>query len=444
MFFDERFNFIPEGSTSERVLAISEMTDPHNPEPLDIIAAKAPKNGYAYIYVSNESDEHVYFDNLQVTHLRGRIIEENHYYAYGLKIASLSSKKLGYLAEGSLKNNYLYQGNYAEYDEDIGWHDFALRSYDAQLGRFWQTDPYDEFASGYTGMGNDPVNMVDPSGGWAATGIFEGMSQAGIIATTTLAGAIVGSIVDKLSGGDGWNGAAIGAGVGLGSNFASGIVNQLGNLGTHLPAVAGNILNVLNRPTVSAPNPSTPNTPPNSLIRVYIKHGKKKADGGDNSWDKWDGHTLLQIDNTIYHFYPTKYRGTKDLEPNGYDDKADMKETWYSNGEVGTMDINDQGTKDYFSARENAKFGFSVFEFSITPAQKTSLLSNINKSIANPPDYMTLGTRCQSWVSRMLRNATVLPNSMGSYSWSTVPFSKALFRKFPGKLIYKTFSTKVP
>ena len=64
-----------------------------------------------------------------------------------------------------MKNNYLYQGSYSDYDDDIGWNDFALRSYDAQVGRFWQCDPYDEFASGYTGMGNDPVNMVDPSGG---------------------------------------------------------------------------------------------------------------------------------------------------------------------------------------------------------------------------------------------------------------------------------------
>lgn len=64
-----------------------------------------------------------------------------------------------------MKNNYLYQGSYSEYDDDIGWNDFALRSYDAQVGRFWQSDPYDEFASGYTGMGNDPVNKVDPSGG---------------------------------------------------------------------------------------------------------------------------------------------------------------------------------------------------------------------------------------------------------------------------------------
>ena len=98
----------------------------------------------------------MYFDNLQVSHTRGRIIEENHYYAFGLRIAGISSKKLGDVNEGSLKNDYLWQGDYSEFDEDIGWNDFALRSYDPQTGRFLQQDPYDQFASGYVGMGNDP------------------------------------------------------------------------------------------------------------------------------------------------------------------------------------------------------------------------------------------------------------------------------------------------
>ena len=47
-----------------------------------------------------------------------------------------------------------------------------LRSYDAQIGRFLQHDPYDQFASGYVGMGNDPGNMVDPTGGQAGPGFF--------------------------------------------------------------------------------------------------------------------------------------------------------------------------------------------------------------------------------------------------------------------------------
>ena len=83
----------------------------------------------------------------KVRHDRGRIIEENHYYAFGLKIAAISSK-----AYGAPNNNYLYQGNFSYFDDDLGWNDFELRSYDPQTGRFLQNDPYDQFASGYVGM----------------------------------------------------------------------------------------------------------------------------------------------------------------------------------------------------------------------------------------------------------------------------------------------------
>jgi RHS repeat-associated protein len=72
---------------------------------------------------------------------------------------------LGDVYEGSLKNNYLYQGAYAELDEDIGWNDFMLRNYDAQIGRWVQQDPFQEFASPYIGIGGDPVNNTDPTGG---------------------------------------------------------------------------------------------------------------------------------------------------------------------------------------------------------------------------------------------------------------------------------------
>jgi RHS repeat-associated protein len=41
--------------------------------------------------------------------------------------------------------------------------------YDAQIGRFLGIDPADQFPSGYTGMGNNPANMIDPSGMLAGT-----------------------------------------------------------------------------------------------------------------------------------------------------------------------------------------------------------------------------------------------------------------------------------
>ncbi len=102
----------------------------------------APKNGYAYIYLSNENDDAVYFDNLQIAFTRGRIIEEDHYYAFGLKIAGISSTKLGdNLYEGYLKNNNLYNDKELFDDGDLNWYDYGFRNYDAQIGRFPQLDP---------------------------------------------------------------------------------------------------------------------------------------------------------------------------------------------------------------------------------------------------------------------------------------------------------------
>jgi RHS repeat-associated protein len=106
-----------------------------------------------------------------VKSLRHTGYSQNRYYPYGLKIATLSAKKLADVYEGVVKNNYLYQGAFAELDEDIQWTDFPLRNYDAEIGRWVQQDPYQQFASPYTGMGDDPANNIDPSGGIVPGGI---------------------------------------------------------------------------------------------------------------------------------------------------------------------------------------------------------------------------------------------------------------------------------
>lgn len=55
-----------------------------------------------------------------------------------------------------------YQRIYSkEEEEETGYDEFALRTYDPTTGRWLSTDPYDQFASPYLGMGNDPVNKVD-------------------------------------------------------------------------------------------------------------------------------------------------------------------------------------------------------------------------------------------------------------------------------------------
>jgi len=58
LFFNERFEFVEECSSFKRVVQPGNGT-----APLVLANIKAPKNGYANLYLSNESDEAVYLCN---------------------------------------------------------------------------------------------------------------------------------------------------------------------------------------------------------------------------------------------------------------------------------------------------------------------------------------------------------------------------------------------
>ncbi len=120
------------------------------------------KNGYLYIYCSNESKLDVFFDNLQVVHTRGALLEETHYYPFGLTMAGISSK-----AAGKLDNKYKYNGIEHNNDFDLNMYDAFYRNLDPQTGRFWQIDPKIESAeawSPYSAMLNNPIRFSDPLG----------------------------------------------------------------------------------------------------------------------------------------------------------------------------------------------------------------------------------------------------------------------------------------
>ncbi|GJM63657.1 RHS repeat-associated core domain-containing protein [Persicobacter diffluens] len=51
--------------------------------------------------------------------------------------------------------------------EESGYNVFEARLYDPVIGRWISVDPARQFASGYVGMGNNPVNGVDPDGRWS-------------------------------------------------------------------------------------------------------------------------------------------------------------------------------------------------------------------------------------------------------------------------------------
>jgi len=63
-------------------------------------------------------------------------------------------------------NGYRYKFQGQEKDPETGKEAFQLRLWDSRIGRWLTTDPYGQYNSPYVGMGNDPINGIDPDGGW--------------------------------------------------------------------------------------------------------------------------------------------------------------------------------------------------------------------------------------------------------------------------------------
>jgi RHS repeat-associated protein len=120
------------------------------------------RNGWIYIYLSNESAQDVYFDNLVVNLTHGPLIEQKDYYAFGLEIPGLCTKAIKYKYE---ENRYRYNG--IEYDTAFGINEFEahFRDLDPAIGRWTTVDPSpNESESPYSSMGNNPISKMDPLG----------------------------------------------------------------------------------------------------------------------------------------------------------------------------------------------------------------------------------------------------------------------------------------
>ena len=118
------------------------------------VAVSGGQFKYEYDLKDHLGNTRITFDKDPLT-ASARVIQEDHYYPFGMRLPGLSY-------DYSSGNRHLFQSK--ELDPISGLYDFHARNYDPVLGRFYEVDPAGQFANSYNGMGNNPVNMIDPNG----------------------------------------------------------------------------------------------------------------------------------------------------------------------------------------------------------------------------------------------------------------------------------------
>ena len=167
VLFDDQFKLVDENSGVRQMKSA-----PDELQELGVDQLVAAKSGFLYVYTSNEVEQDVFFDNVNVALMSGPLLEETHYYPFGLTMAGISSNALKGM--NYPENRIRYNGKELQSGEfkdgsGLELYDYGARMYDAQIGRWGVIDPLSEKGrrwSPYVYALDNPIRFIDPDGMW--------------------------------------------------------------------------------------------------------------------------------------------------------------------------------------------------------------------------------------------------------------------------------------
>ena len=121
---------------------------------------KAEKDGFAEVYVANESTSDAWVDDMSITVSSPMLVQENHYDPWGLNLVGIEQ-------QGAPDYKFQYNGKEKQIELGLNWSDYGARMYDAQLGRWHVVDPLaDQMRrhSPYNYAFDNPIRFIDPDG----------------------------------------------------------------------------------------------------------------------------------------------------------------------------------------------------------------------------------------------------------------------------------------
>lgn len=166
ILFDEQFRPVTMGTNSGYIPIGNTPSDTYVLSPA---TATITTSGYLYVYCSNESNIDVYFDNLQVQQVQGPLLEDQHYYPFGLQMAGISDMAT---MPQNIENLYRFQGQELQHNEFSDGSGLEMYSYkhrfdDPQTGRFGQIDPLADkyvYNSTYAFSENKVISSIELDG----------------------------------------------------------------------------------------------------------------------------------------------------------------------------------------------------------------------------------------------------------------------------------------